>query len=174
VEEITSVRTSLIESAMGEEASLVRPRFARGCRCFAVMTDGSVAGYGWLSTGPEWIGELQLEISPALGEAYVWNCVTLAEHRRKGIFRSLLGGVVETARGEGMKRLWIGSVAIPAEKAVAASGFRPAMRFTTFGAAGMHFVRVRATKENALGAEAERVLRVKPGLYVRRFQRRRH
>jgi len=159
---------------MGEEASLVRPRFARGCRCFAVMIDASVAGYGWLSTRPEWIGELQLEITPNPGEAYIWNCATVAEHRRKGIFRSLLGGIYETARGEGIKRLWIGSVAIPAEKAVAASGFRPAMRFTAFGAAGMHFVRASAAKENAFGAEAERVLQVKPGFYLRRFHRRRH
>jgi len=165
----------LIESAMGEEAGLVRPRFARGCRCFAVMIKGSIAGYGWLSAGPEWIGELQLEISPDPGEAYIWNCVTVREHRRKGVFRSLLGGIARTADAEGTRRLWIGSVAIPAEKAVAASGFRPAMRFTTFGAAGMHLVRVSAAEENVLGADAERVLSgVKPGLYVRHSQRRRH
>jgi len=174
VEEITSARTSLVESAMGEEAGLVRPRFARGCRCFAVMINGSIAGYGWLSTAPEWIGELQLEISPNPGEAYIWNCVTVAEHRRKGVFRSLLGRIAGTATAEGTRRLWIGSVAIPAEKAVAASGFRPAMRFTAFGAAGMHFVRVAAAKEDALGAEAQRVLQVKPGFYLRRSRRRRH
>jgi len=138
------------------------------------MVDGSIAGYGWLSTRPEWIGEVQLEIAPNPGEAYIWDCVTVAEHRRRGVFRSLLGGILETARSEGVKRLWIGSVAIPAERAVATSGFRPAMRFMAFGAAGMHFLRVTEAKENALGHEAERVLQVKPGLYVRRFQRRRH
>jgi GNAT superfamily N-acetyltransferase len=174
VEEITSARTSLIESAMAEEAPLVRPRFERGCRCFVVMIDRSIAGYGWLSTRPEWIGELQLEISPGPNEAYVWNCVTLAAHRQKGVFRSLLAGVSQAARGEGVKRLWIGSVAIPAEQAVAASGFRPAMRFTSFGAAGIHFLRVSTAKENAPGVEAERVLQVKPGFYVRRSQRRSH
>jgi GNAT superfamily N-acetyltransferase len=174
VKEISAGQATLIESAMAEEAFLVRPRFERGCRCFAVMVDGTIAGYGWLSTGPEWIGELQLEISPGPNEAYIWNCVTLAPHRQKGVFRSLLAGVSQTSRGEGVKRLWIGSVAIPAEKAVAASGFHPAMRFTSFGAVGMHFLRVSTAKESAPGAEAERVLPVKPGFYLRRSRRRKH
>ena len=69
---------------MGPEGDLVAARLARGCRCFAVWMDGQVAGYGWLSTGPEWIGELGLEIRPPVGEAYIWNCVTLPAHRLRG------------------------------------------------------------------------------------------
>ncbi|HKX19000.1 MAG TPA: GNAT family N-acetyltransferase [bacterium] len=159
---------------MGPEADLVKPRFARGCRCFAVLLGGAVAGYGWLSTGPEWIGELQLEIRPGKAEGYVWNCVTLAGHRRKGIFRSVVLGISEAARQSGVKRLWIGSLAIPAEKALAPAGFRPAMRFTRFGAAGMHFMRVWAIRGDALGTNAERVLRVKAGVYARPSRRVRH
>src|SRR5207253_2901168 len=68
VEEIDATRAHLIETAMGHEADLVAARFARGCRCFAVISDGAIAGYGWLSTGPEWVGELQLEIRPGAGE----------------------------------------------------------------------------------------------------------
>ena len=37
--------------------------------------------------------EAQLEIRPRPGEGYIWNCATVDEHRRKGIFRSLLVGV---------------------------------------------------------------------------------
>jgi len=99
-----------MEAAMGNEADLVAPRFARGCRCFAVIVDDGVAGYGWLSTGPEWIGELQLEIHPRSGEGYLWNCATILEHRRTGIFRSLLVGIAEIARRDGLQRLWIGSL----------------------------------------------------------------
>jgi len=173
VEEIHRDRAPLIEAAMGPEADLVKPRFARGCRCFAVIFDGAIAGYGWLATGPEWIGELQLEIKPRQAEAYIWNCVTLAEHRRKGIFRSLLLGLHDAARKQGLERLWIGSVAIPAERAVGPSGFRPALRFVSMAAAGLHVLRA-SRADDALGADAERVLSIAPGLHVRRARRVRH
>lgn len=125
---------------MGREADLVKPRFARGCRCFAVFLDGTVAGYGWLSTGPEWIGELELEIRPRKGEAYIWNCVTLPKHRRRGIFKSLVAGISIAARQSGVTRLWIGTLAIPGESAVAPLGFRPAARFRTLRLLGLFAV----------------------------------
>ena len=143
---------------MGWEAHLVKPRFARGCRCFAVVVDGSIAGYGWLSTGPEWIGELQLEITPGPAEGYLWNCVTLPGHRRKGIFSSLLIGVSQIARNEGMRRLWIGSVDIPAERAMRPSGFRPALRFRTQTFMGVHSLVVRPVNENISPTEDARAV----------------
>ena len=127
---------------MGHEADLVAARFARGCRCFAVISDGTIAGYGWLSTGPEWVGELQLEIRPGAGEGYIWNCATVHEHRRRGIFRALLVGISEIAFREGIRRLWIGSVDIPAERAVEPSGFQAALHFATLSLAGLHCMRV--------------------------------
>jgi len=159
---------------MGPEADLVEPRLARGSRCFAVIIDGSVAGYGWLSTGPEWIGEIKLEISPRPGEGYIWNCATVAAHRRRGVFRSVIAGISEAARREGLRRLWIGSVAIPAEKAVGPSGFRPALRFAGVNFAGLQALRIQSAGDAALVQDAARVLGVLPGLYVRRYRRRRH
>jgi GNAT superfamily N-acetyltransferase len=114
---------------MGEEAGLVRLRFERGCRAFTVHHSGDVVGYGWLSSRPEWIGELGLEITPGDGEAYVWNCVTLPPHRLRGVFRALLCHVVALARREGLRRLWIGSVDGGAERALVATGFAPIVRF---------------------------------------------
>jgi GNAT superfamily N-acetyltransferase len=149
---------------MGAEGDLVARRLARGSRCFAVWIGGEVAGYGWLSTGSEWIGELQLEISPLPGEGYIWNCVTLEGHRRKGVFRSLLLGISETARQEGMRRLWIGTVAVPAEKALEPSGFRPALRFGFVRVAGLHSMQVTAAGDPLLVADASAVLGVRPGL----------
>jgi GNAT superfamily N-acetyltransferase len=148
---------------MGEEGDLVATRLARGCRCFVVSVDGAIAGYGWLSTASEWIGELQLEISPRPGEGYIWNCVTLKEHRRKGVFRSLLLGIAEIARAEGLRRLWIGTVAIPAEKALEPSGFRPAFRFAFMRVAGLHSMQITAAGEPLLVADASAVLGVQPG-----------
>jgi GNAT superfamily N-acetyltransferase len=111
------------------------------------MADGSIAGYGWLSTGPEWIGELQLDIRPGPGEGYVWDCATLPEHRRKGIFKALLSGISNLVNVTGLRRLWIGSVAIPAERSVGPSGFRPALRFSTWRLGPSHVLWTRASPE---------------------------
>lgn len=159
---------------MGTEGDLVTTRFARGCRCFAIWVEGALGGYGWLSTGPEWMGEIQLEIHPKNAEAYIWNCVTLLEHRRKGIFRSLLVGIAAIARSEGLKRIWVGSVAIPAEKAVAPSGFRPALYFNALELAGLHLLRVAPSPDGPLAADAYAVLSIGPGVHLRRSHQRRH
>src|SRR5205807_2129689 len=97
-----------LEAAMGDQRHLAGLRLARGCRCFGAWLGEEMAGYGWLSAGPEWIGELGLEIRPPPGEAYVWNCVTLPAHRRRGLFRALLLGVAAIAGREGIARLWLG------------------------------------------------------------------
>ena len=151
-------------------------RLARGCRCFAAWIEDSLAGYGWLSTKPEWISEVQLEIKPRAGEGYVWNCVTVPEHRRKGTFRSILTGIIKAARDEGMTRLWLGTIAIPAEKAVGPSGFKPALHFESFSLAGLHFMSVTPPPGASLSliSDACEVLSTRPGWYIGRWRRRRH
>jgi hypothetical protein len=149
---------------MGREGKLVQERFARGCRCFAVVLDGAIAGYGWLSTGPEWIGEVQSEIRPRKAESYIWNCVTLAGHRRKGIFKSLVAGISEATRQTGVGRVWIGSVAIPAEKALRPLGFQPAAHFRTIRFAGLFASSVRFV-DGELGRDARSVLQPNYGFF---------
>jgi acetyltransferase (GNAT) family protein len=159
---------------MGPDGDLVPSRLARGCLCFSVWIEGSVAGYGWLSTGAEWIGELQLEIKPREREAYIWNCVTVAEHRRRGVFRSLVVGMSVAAQRLGAGRVWIGSVDIPAEKALAPIGFRPALYFDVASIAGMHLMRVSRSSDTALAAHGCAVMGVRPGLVLRASHLRRH
>jgi len=159
---------------MGPDGDLVAARLARGCLCFVTFIDGSVAGYGWLSTGPEWIGELQLEIKPREREGYIWNCVTLPEHRQKGVFRSLVAGISMAARRMGSRRLWIGSLAIPAERALAPIGFEPALRFDSITVAGLHLMRVRPGADRALATDASSILSVHSGLVIRANRPRRH
>jgi len=145
--EVDSRSAPLIASAMDPDGDLVDYRLARGCRCFAVLAGGAVAGYGWLSTGPEWIGEIQLEIKPGPGEGYVWNCFTMPEHRRKGIFRSVVTGIAAVATREGLARLWIGSVAIPAQQAIGPAGFKPALHLRSTIKAGMCWLKVIVPEE---------------------------
>ena len=127
---------------MGDEGDRVAPRFERGSRAFAVIEAGNVVSYGWLSTATEWIGELGVEISPGAGEAYIWNCLTLAQHRRRGHYRALLEGIVAQGRREGMARLWIGSTEDPAQKADADAGFVTVLNFTVRRLAGLRWLSV--------------------------------
>jgi len=159
---------------MGADGELAAARLSRGCLCFAAWIEGALGGYGWLSTGPEWIGELQLEIKPREREAYIWNCVTLPEHRRRGVFRSLVVGMTNAARRLGARRVWIGSVDIPAEKALAPIGFRPALHFSVATLAGWHLMRISRSTDASLAAHASAVIGVGPGLVLRASHPRRH
>jgi GNAT superfamily N-acetyltransferase len=152
----------VIATEMGPDGDLVATRLARGCRCFGVWRDGDLAGYGWLSTGPEWIGELELEITPGTGEGYIWNCFTLSHLRRRGVLRALLAGIRERAQEVGLKRVWIGSVAIPAEKAFGPLGFKPALAFEVVAAMRLRLMRVRAASDadTALVLDASKVIGV--------------
>jgi GNAT superfamily N-acetyltransferase len=174
VEQVDRAHAHLIAAAMGPEGDLVAPRLARGCLCFAVSIEGGLGGYGWLSTAPEWIGELQLEIKPREREAYIWNCVTVPEHRRRGVFRSLVVGMTEAARRLGARRVWIGSVDIPAEKALAPIGFRPALHFNVANLGGLHLMRVSRASDRSLAAHGSEVVGVEPGLVLRTSHPRRH
>ncbi len=166
----------LIATAMGPDGDLVEARLARGCRAFGVWREGELAGYGWLSTRPEWIGELELEITPRTGEAYIWNCFTLAPHRRRGVLRALLAGIRARAQSEGLKRIWIGSVAIPAERAFGSSGFNPALAMTSTTIAGFNWLQVRpaAEADPTLVSAAHQVVATNPGWHLRRSKKRRH
>ena len=128
---------------MGGEGDRVALRFGRRCRAFALLEDGAVVAYGWMSTGPEWIGELAVEIRPAAGEAYIWNCVTLPEHRRRGLYRTLLEGILAMARADGLMRLWIGSVVGPAEKADVDAGFTAVLEYEVTTRLGLRWLRIR-------------------------------
>jgi GNAT superfamily N-acetyltransferase len=161
---------------MADEGDLVAVRLARGCRCFGAWLDGDLAGYGWLSTKPEWIGELELEIRPNAGEGYIWNCLTLEPQRRRGVLRALLAGIRARAHDEGLTRLWIGSVAIPAERAFGPSGFTPALVFASEVITGYRWLQVRpaAGADPALVQAAHHVVGAPAGRFLRQSHPRRH
>jgi GNAT superfamily N-acetyltransferase len=161
---------------MGAEGDLVELRLDRGCRCFGAWLGGELAGYGWLSTEREWIGELELEITPDRNEGYIWNCFTLPDHRRHGVLRALLAGIRTRAHEDGLHRLWIGSVAIPAEKAFGQSGFTPALVFASEVIIGYRWLQVQpaAAADPDLVKAAHHVVGVPAGRFLRMSHPRRH
>jgi GNAT superfamily N-acetyltransferase len=151
VDEVSAPSAGAVVAAMGDEGDLVMPRLRRGCRCFAGLLHDEVVAYGWISTGPEWIGELGLQIRPPAGEAYIWNCVTLPAHRHRGCFGGLLLHVTRTARKEGIRQLWIGSVDGGAERAIVSAGFQPVLQFQVTSLLGLRWLTVKG----ADGADPE-------------------
>lgn len=131
------------------------------------MDGDSLVAYGWLSTGPEWVGEMGFEISPARGEAYVWNCLTLETYRQRGHYRALLDGFVALGRAEGLSRLWIGSIESPAEKANVDAGFKPVINVVVRRLGRLAWLRASRDK----GADAQLVAAVGDRVRARRRSR---
>ncbi len=159
VVEVRAPAQSVVE-AMGDEGDLVRARLNRGCRCFTACAAGEVVAYGWLSSAPEWIGEVGCSITPGPAEAYVWNCVTVPRLRRQGAFRALLSGVASICLAEGLARLWLGSVPGGALSSVAAAGFTPSLTVSSWTAAGIRVLWARPVPSSApaLSAAARRAV----------------
>jgi hypothetical protein len=114
--------------AMGlDDAEPVLQRFARGCRCFIARIEGRLVSYGWVSFEREHIGSLGLEVHLLPGEAYIWDCATLALYRGQHLYPALLSSIVHTLQVEGFQRVWIGMDADnqPSQAGVARAGFRP-------------------------------------------------
>ena len=161
---------------MEAESGLVPGRLARGSRCFGAWVGHELVGYGWFSTKSEWIGEVQLEIGLPPGEAYIWNCVTLAQHRRKGVFRALVTSIVGQAHKEGFARLWIASLAGVGGKMIQQVGFQPVLQLDSAKRLGLRWLRVRPAQgvDPDLLAAARKAVAVKGALSVRRIIVRRH
>jgi len=181
ISEVNEDAAAEIASVMRVDRDVVDARMARGCRCFVARLGDEVVAFGWLATRTEWIGELELEIRPEPGAAYIWNCATHPAHRRKGFFRSLVNGIATHARGDGLKRLWIGTLDIPAAKAVPDIGFVPAMRFTTVWMSGIRWLRARPADsvDPAVLTSAREVLAIAGvplwlGSSMKRAEQRRH
>ena len=166
---------------MGADGDLIPGRRARGCRAFACCRGSEVLACGWLSAGPEWIGELGLEIRPEAGEAYVWNCLTLDPHRRQGRFREIVLAIASSARKEGITRLWIGTIGDLGVRTLPEIGFTPVLCFAVQNLPWIRYLRVWPAEEadarlveaarSALRADGRPLL---GGSVLGRHGRRRH
>ena len=123
-------RTDALAEAMGlADASEVARRFSGGRRCFVVEVDGSIAAYGWVSQGSEYIGELERAFHMPPNEAYIWDCATLPRYRGQRLYCALLSHIMATFRREGVRRIWIGASLqnTPSIRAFATAGFEPVL-----------------------------------------------
>lgn len=91
----------------GRDIEQMIERYANGHRAYVARVDGEPAAWGWVATRDARIGELDAVVRLSNDERYLWNFVTLAAFRGRGIYPRLLQAIV---REEALtaSRFWIG------------------------------------------------------------------
>ncbi len=141
--------TSLVASVMNKPEAEIRGRFAAGHRVYFAWRSGQPAAWGWVATHTAEIGELRSTFSVPAGERYLWNFVTLPEHRGQGIYPRLLDEIVRRESAEA-ERFWI---AYAPENHASATGIHRA-GFTTVADLSFDALGRPAVRDRVLGAGA--------------------
>jgi GNAT superfamily N-acetyltransferase len=121
-------------------------RFTPNRRCYAAWVEGALAACGWLSFEAEEIGELNIQIRPGPGEAYIWDCVTAPVFRRLRLYSALLAHISAELRGEGLCRVWIAAELnnLPSQRGILRAGFQPVADLVVARVIAMRMLWVRA------------------------------
>ncbi len=90
----------------GRDPAAMRERFAEGHRAYVATVDGIAAAWGWVASGSATIGELSATFDVPRADRYLWNFVTLAAHRGRGIYPRLIDAIVR-AESRAAERFWI-------------------------------------------------------------------
>lgn len=130
--EVHEAQAAALAEAMGHgDAAGIRVDLSGHRRCFVAWREAQIASYCWISLRQEHVGEMERVLDLLPGEAYIWNCVTLPDYRRNGIYTALLGHILTRLSEDGLQRVWIGANLEnePSHRAFASAGFRPAAFF---------------------------------------------
>jgi ribosomal protein S18 acetylase RimI-like enzyme len=87
----------------------IRQRLQGRRRCFSMRTAGQIAAYGWVTRGPECVGELEREFHLRDDEAYIWDCGTVPAWRGQHCYSALLSQLIRELFREDVRRIWIGA-----------------------------------------------------------------
>lgn len=125
------VESLAIANGLPDPEPILR-RLDTGRRCFVAWLAGQIAAFGWLTRGPEWVGELEREFHIQADEAYIWDCATLPAYRGQRLYSALLSHITTKLRGEGVRRVWIGASLDNqlSLRGFANAGFQPVVRLT--------------------------------------------
>jgi GNAT superfamily N-acetyltransferase len=75
-------------------------RMADNHHAYVAYLDDAPAAWGWVATQSAEIGELKTSFTLPRGERYLWNFVTLAAFRGKGVYPRLLDAIVRAESAE--------------------------------------------------------------------------
>jgi GNAT superfamily N-acetyltransferase len=119
--------TNLVEAMNLPDPSLIEQRFQSGRRCFCFQKDGRIITYGWVTHGPEQVGEFERTFNLKSDETYIWHCGTISEFRRQGLYTALLNKIIYQLADEGNSpTIWIGASRLnqPSIQGIAKAGFK--------------------------------------------------
>ena len=88
---------------------LIRQRLQGGRRCFSLRAGGQIVAYGWVTRGPECVGELEREFHLEDDEAYIWDCATIPAWRGERCYSALLSQLIHELFREDVRIIWIGA-----------------------------------------------------------------
>lgn len=110
----------------GNTTAVLSRRFERGLSCYTTWVEGILAAYGWVSFEEEYVGELNLRIRLAPGEAYIWDCATLPAFRKNHLYSGLLTYIVKDLRKTDLRLVWIGADLdnLASQRGIARAGFK--------------------------------------------------
>ena len=97
---------AIMAALQGRTEEEMTRRFDAGHRAYVASRDGRPAAWGWVATRTADIGELGSTFAIPARERYLWNFVTLREHRGLGIYPRLLDAIVR-AESRDAERFWI-------------------------------------------------------------------
>lgn len=87
---------------------IFRRRFEKGEKCLVVLMKGEIAGYGWLSWAPVyWEERYHYPIQIPPDTVYVYDSYIVPEHRRKGLWRQLMGQEINFMKKIGRNKLLV-------------------------------------------------------------------
>jgi hypothetical protein len=116
------VDPEIMAALQRRSAGDMRQRMANGHRAYVAYVDDNPAAWGWVATRSAEIGELKTSFTLPSGERYLWNFVTLAAFRGRGIYPRLLDAIVREESTEA-ELFWI---AYAPENRASGSGIRRA------------------------------------------------
>ena len=128
--EIEQTDLDQLAAAMGlPTAELIQKRLQGNRRCFILKAGGQIASYGWVSHGPEYVGELERQFNLDDDEAYIWDCATVPAWRGQRCYSNLLSRLIYPLHEEGVPRIWIGASRQnrPSVRGFINAGFEPVL-----------------------------------------------
>src|SRR5262245_19401930 len=110
----------------------IQQRLLSDRRCFILRVADQIATYGWVTRGPECVGELERQFHLRDDEGYIWDCGTVPAWRGQGCYSALLSCIVHRLHREGVARIWIGASREnqPSIRGFAKAGFKPVVDLT--------------------------------------------
>lgn len=103
-------------------------------RCHVALVANRMAGFGWVTTSPCHVSEIDFTLPLGTGRFYIYDCFVCPEFRGMGVYQTLLSKIVAVYgsqdRSDCFDTAWIGVEPdnVPSIKAIRRVGFQAAVR----------------------------------------------